>query len=95
MQYRYIITICAVLAFNLLSFALMGIDKRRARRGKWRIAERTLWLSALPMAAPGAYAGMRAFHHKTRHRSFKFGMPALAVAQLCAAAWTGMRALGW
>ena len=45
-----------IMGLNVVAFALMGIDKRRARRNQWRISERTLWLSALPFAAPGAYA---------------------------------------
>lgn len=72
----------AFTGLNSFAFVLMGVDKRRARRNQWRISERALWLSALPFAAPGAYAGMRVFHHKTRHRAFQFGMPALALIQL-------------
>lgn len=82
-----------IIGLNVGAFALMGIDKRRARRNQWRISERTLWLSALPFAAPGAYAGMRAFHHKTRHRAFRFGMPALALVQLALMAWLSYIAL--
>ena len=71
----------------------MGIDKRRARRGAWRIPERTLWLWALPFSAPGAYAGMRVFHHKTRHAAFRYGMPALALVQVAMAVLGAVYAL--
>ncbi len=81
-------------AFNVLEFSLMGVDKRRAVSNAWRISERTLWLCALPFGAPGACLGMRAFHHKTRHRAFKYGMPALALVQLMLAALIAYMALG-
>ena len=71
-----------LLAWNLIALALMGLDKRRAARGQWRIRERTLFLSALLGGSPGAILGMRLFRHKTRHRSFTLGMPAILVLQL-------------
>lgn len=82
-----------VLALSLLDFALMGADKRRARQGRRRVPERTFFLVALLGGSPGAIAGMWAFRHKTRHWYFKFGLPALLLAQLGAAAWL-WRALG-
>ena len=59
----------------------MGADKRRARRGDWRVPERTLFLAALLGGAPGALLGMWAFRHKTRHWYFRFFFPLLAVLQ--------------
>lgn len=74
-----------LLAVNLLLFALMGIDKYKARRGLWRIRESTLFLFALLGGSLGGILGMRCFHHKTLHRSFRYGFPAiLAVQLLCA-----------
>ena len=70
-----------LLAVNLAGFALMGIDKRRARRGRWRISEKALFLPALLGGSVGAIAGMRVFHHKTKHWYFRFGLPALLAAQ--------------
>ena len=70
-----------LLAVNLAGFALMGIDKRRARRGRWRISERALFLPALLGGSVGAIAGMRVFHHKTKHWYFRFGLPVLLAAQ--------------
>ena len=60
---------------NLLSFVLFGIDKHRARRGMWRIPESALLLTALLGGSAGAFLGMKAFHHKTRHRKFTIGVP--------------------
>ena len=71
-----------LLALNILSFSLMGIDKRRARQNRWRIPERTLFLSALLGGSPGAILGMYLFHHKTKHWYFKWGLPAILAVQL-------------
>ena len=60
---------------NVLVFFLMGIDKRKAELGRWRIPERTLFLSAFLGGGVGAIAGMQLFRHKTKHRSFTVGMP--------------------
>jgi len=68
-------------AVNLCAFFAMGIDKRRAVKGRWRIPERTLFLWAAPMSAWGAWAGMKAFRHKTKKPLFRYGMPALCVVQ--------------
>ncbi len=59
----------AYILLNLASFAVYGIDKRRAVKGEWRIKESTLLLLGL-IAPWGAVAGMHAFHHKTRKRKF-------------------------
>ena len=67
---------------NLAAFALMGVDKRRAKRGAWRIPERTLFLPAIMGGSPGAILGMQMFRHKTRHRQFMIGMPLILLVQL-------------
>lgn len=74
-------------AASLIAFLLMGIDKGRARRGDWRVPEKTLFLAALLGGALGAVLGMRAFHHKTRHWYFRFGMPAILMAQVALGLW--------
>lgn len=73
-------------AVNLAAFAAMGLDKRRARKGAWRVRERTLFLLALIGGSVGAIAGMWLFRHKTRHWYFALGLPAILAVQL-AAAW--------
>ena len=67
---------------NLAAFAAMGVDKGRARRGRWRVSEKALFLPALLGGALGGVLGMRAFRHKTRRWYFRFGFPALLVLQL-------------
>lgn len=66
---------------NIIGFALMGIDKKRAIRGAWRISEASLFLTAFLGGALGCTLGMRHFRHKTRHWYFKYGMPAIFAAQ--------------
>ena len=67
---------------NLLAFLLMGLDKAKARRHKWRIPEKTLFLSAIIGGSIGAILGMQVFRHKTKHASFRIGMPCILIAQL-------------
>ena len=74
-------------ALSLADFVLMGVDKWKARRGAWRVKERTFFLLAALGGSPGAILGMWAFRHKTRHWYFKFGLPAIFAAQLALALW--------
>lgn len=71
-----------LLAVNVLLFALMGIDKWKAKRGAWRIPEKTLFLTAALGGSIGGILGMKLFRHKTKHNSFKFSFPAILIAQL-------------
>ena len=77
---------------NIIGFALMGIDKKRAIRGAWRISEASLFLTAFLGGALGCTLGMRHFRHKTRHWYFKYGMPAIFAAQafLALFLWLGL-----
>ena len=61
---------------NLVTFFVYGADKRRARQGKWRVPEKTLFLLPLLGGSVGALLGMRVFHHKTRKAKFRLGVPA-------------------
>ena len=63
------------IVMSVIAFAVYGIDKRRARFGKWRIPESTLFLLAFCGGAFGALAGMKFFRHKTKKPSFVFGVP--------------------
>ena len=71
-----------LLAINALLFALMGLDKYKAKRSLWRIPEKTLFLTAALGGSIGGIAGMQLFRHKTKHLSFKLGFPAILIAQL-------------
>lgn len=67
---------------NLVAFVLMGIDKYKATRHRWRIPERTLFLTAVLGGSLGALLGMWIFWHKTRKKVFAVGMPVLLILQL-------------
>ena len=74
-----------LLAVNLVLFAMMGIDKYKARKGLWRIPEKTLFVTAILGGSIGGILGMKLFRHKTLHNSFRFGFPAILIAQLALA----------
>lgn len=80
MQFSTVILIYLFLA-NLTGFAMMGMDKRKAKKNQWRIPEKNLFLAALLGGSVGTLAGMYAFHHKTRHWYFVIGMPAILILQ--------------
>ena len=71
-----------LLLMDLVLLFAMGLDKRRARLERWRIPEARLFLLAALGGALGGCLGMRLFHHKTRHWTFRLGFPLLALAQL-------------
>lgn len=71
-----------LLAVNLLLFAVMGIDKYKAKHQLWRIPERTLFVLAAIGGSLGGILGMRLFHHKTLHPQFRYGFPAILILQL-------------
>ena len=70
-----------LLLVNFIAFVLMGLDKRRAKRDKWRISEKALFLPAVLGGSVGAIAGMHVFRHKTKHWYFRYGLPALLALQ--------------
>ena len=74
-------------AINLVTFAVYGIDKAKAKRGAWRMPEKTLFLLPLLGGSLGALLGMRVFHHKTKHWYFVWGIPLILLAQLALAVW--------
>ena len=78
-------------AVNAITFAVYGADKRRAKKGKRRVPEKTLFLLAAVGGSVGALAGMRAFRHKTRHWYFVWGIPAILAAQIALAVWLALR----
>ena len=74
--------ITALIALNFIAFAAFGIDKAKAKRGRWRVAESTLLMLAFLGGTPGAYAGRRVFRHKTRKQPFGSRLFAIAVMQV-------------
>ena len=76
---KYIITYFIVV--NIIAFLLYGWDKKKAMNGKYRISEKTLLLSGVIGGSIGAMAGMKVFHHKTRHKKFTIGLPMIILVQ--------------
>ena len=72
-----------LLAVNIATFLLYGIDKYKAKKGKRRISEATLLTMAAIGGSIGAWAGMRLWHHKTMHKKFKYGIPVIMIMQVC------------
>ena len=78
------IFLAAWLAMNGFTFCLYGVDKRRAKRGAWRIPEKTLLLCTWLLGGVGALIGMRVFRHKTKHRAFTVSAPIAAAISIAA-----------
>lgn len=71
-----------LIGVNLLTFFVFGLDKLKARKGKWRIPEATLiWMSVAGGSA-GALLGMCLFRHKTQKRKFTLGIPVILIVQV-------------
>ena len=69
-------------AVNITAFILYGADKKKAKRGQWRIPEKTLLGLAAIGGSAGAILGMFLFRHKTKHWYFRYGLPAILIVQL-------------
>lgn len=82
MNHVIILLISYVIIMNIIGFALMGIDKHKAKKRAFRIPEATLFTVALIGGSIGSILGMYTFHHKTRHPRFVYGMPAILILQI-------------
>lgn len=74
-----------LLTMNALGLLVMLADKRRAQKNRWRIPEATLMTIAALGGSLGSLLGMQLFRHKTRHRKFTLGIPAILLAQIALA----------
>ena len=79
-----------LLAINAVAFIVYGIDKYKAMKAKWRIPEATLLLLAVLGGSIGAWMGMKVWHHKTMHKKFKYGIPAILLIQIALMAYLHM-----
>ena len=71
-----------LLAINLIGFLVMGIDKKKAQKGKWRIPENTLLWITIFGGGIGTIAGMYTFRHKTKKIGFVVGFPIILVLEI-------------
>ena len=83
----HLIIIYYLFVINAVAFFVYGIDKLKARKGWWRIPESTLLLLAIIGGSIGAWLGMKAWHHKTMHRKFQYGLPVIFLLQLALAVY--------
>ena len=67
---------------NVVTFFMYGIDKWKAKNSKWRIRETALLGLAVLGGSIGAWLGMKVWRHKTQHKKFKYGVPAIIIVQL-------------
>ena len=79
-----------LLAINAVAFIMYGIDKYKAKKAKWRISEATLLLLPVLGGSIGAWMGMKVWHHKTMHKKFKYGIPAILLIQIALIAYLHM-----
>ena len=80
-----------LLGINAVTFIVYGIDKYKAKKVKWRIPEATLLLLAVLGGSIGAWMGMKVWHHKTMHKKFKYGIPAILLIQIALMAYLHMK----
>ena len=76
------IIIIYLAVINVATFFTFGLDKLKAKHAKWRIREAALLTLAVLGGSIGAWLGMQVWHHKTMHKKFKYGIPAIIIAQL-------------
>jgi len=83
----YTMVVVYLVIINLLGLFVMWSDKRKAKKGAWRIKESTLFLVALLGGSLGTTLGMYWFQHKTKHWYFKYGFPAILIVESALVVW--------
>ncbi|MBO7586073.1 MAG: DUF1294 domain-containing protein [Bacteroidales bacterium] len=76
------VVILYLVAINVVTFLLYGIDKFKAKRLKWRIPESVLLGLAVIGGSVGAWLGMIVWRHKTQHKKFRYGIPLILAIQI-------------
>ena len=71
-----------LIIINIVTFLVYGIDKWKARKAMWRVREASLLMLAVLGGSIGAWLGMKVWHHKTQHKKFRYGIPAIIIIQL-------------
>ena len=71
-----------LIIINIVTFIVYGIDKLKAKKALWRIREASLLMLAILGGSIGAWLGMKVWHHKTQHKKFRYGIPAIIIIQL-------------
>ena len=76
-----------LIAINVITFVIYGIDKWKAKNNMWRIPEASLLGLAAIGGSIGAWMGMQTFHHKTQHLKFNLGVPLILLLQIALILW--------
>lgn len=76
------VVLIALAAINIATLIIYGIDKLKARKGRWRISETFLFILAVMGGSIGAWIGINVWHHKTLHWKFRYGIPLVAVVHI-------------
>ena len=76
------IVLIYLVIINVVTFFMYSIDKWKAKKSKWRIRETALLGLAVLGGSIGAWLGMKVWHHKTLHKKFRYGVPAIIIIQL-------------
>jgi uncharacterized membrane protein YsdA (DUF1294 family) len=71
-----------LILINLIGLFIMWLDKHKAKKGKWRISEATLFLIAFLGGSIGEIVGMHMFRHKTKKKRFTIGFPAILIIEI-------------
>lgn len=71
-----------LVVINILGFFIMWLDKRKARKGSWRIPEKTLFIITALGGGIGTIAGMYTFRHKTQKLNFVIGLPLITILEI-------------
>jgi uncharacterized membrane protein YsdA (DUF1294 family) len=79
--------IYGLLVLNLITFITYGIDKRKAKKSRWRISESSLLFLALIGGSVGAWLGLKVWRHKTQHKKFYIGIPVIMVVHFALVIW--------
>lgn len=76
------ILIIYLVVINIVGFIIMGVDKRKAINGAWRIPEKTFFIISAVGGSVGSLLGMFIFRHKTKHWYFVVFIPLILIAQI-------------
>lgn len=71
-----------LLVVNIIAFLMMGFDKHEAKKGNWRVSEKTLFMLVVLGGSIGGILGMFTFRHKTKKWYFRFGFPIILILQI-------------
>ena len=74
-----------IVAINMIAFIMYGLDKLKAKRGKWRISETALFVIAMVGGSVGALMAMSLFHNKTQKNSFMYAIPVIMIVLVAVA----------